>query len=175
MKGSRRMDAAALQHAAIPIFLFVLLAVGLGVAMLVAGRLVGPQRQGAVKAMPYESGMDPIHHTRRRFDIRFHLVAIAFLVFDVELLFLYPWAVATRPMQSAHTQPAEVNLTPSPIAPTAGIQAVTNPPPLSGIDGAVERGEVSSRKLVFGSAVVFIGLLTVGLVYDWRKGVFQWR
>lgn len=46
--------------------------------------------------MPYESGMDPIHDARRRFDVRFHLVAIAFLVFDVELLFLYPWAVAAR-------------------------------------------------------------------------------
>ena len=46
--------------------------------------------------MPYESGMDPIHDARRRFDVRFHLVAIAFLVFDVELLFLYPWAVANR-------------------------------------------------------------------------------
>ena len=46
--------------------------------------------------MPYESGMDPIHDTRRRFDVRFYLVAIAFLVFDVELLFLYPWAVASR-------------------------------------------------------------------------------
>jgi len=46
--------------------------------------------------MPYESGMNPIHDTRRRFDVRFHLVAIAFLVFDVELLFLYPWAVASR-------------------------------------------------------------------------------
>jgi NADH-quinone oxidoreductase subunit A len=46
--------------------------------------------------MPYESGMDPIHDARRRFDVRFHLVAITFLVFDVELLFLYPWAVANR-------------------------------------------------------------------------------
>ena len=47
--------------------------------------------------MPYESGMDPVHDTRRRFDVRFHLLAIAFLVFDVELLFLYPWAVASHP------------------------------------------------------------------------------
>ena len=46
--------------------------------------------------MPYESGMDPVHDTRRRFDVRFHLLAIAFLVFDVELVFLYPWAVAVR-------------------------------------------------------------------------------
>src|SRR5207344_3422059 len=61
-------------------------------------RMIGPSRAGAVKAMPYESGMDPIHDTRRRFDVRFHLVAIAFLVFDVELLFLYPWAVASQPL-----------------------------------------------------------------------------
>ncbi len=55
---------------------------------------LGRARNSGVKAMPYESGMDPIHDTRRRFDIHFHLVAIAFLLFDVELLFLYPWAVA---------------------------------------------------------------------------------
>jgi NADH-quinone oxidoreductase subunit A len=60
------------------------------------GTLIGPKRDGKVKEMPYESGMDPIHDTRRRFDVRFHLVAITFLVFDVELLFLYPWAVASK-------------------------------------------------------------------------------
>jgi NADH-quinone oxidoreductase subunit A len=63
---------------------------------LLVGGALGPRRQGKVKEMPYESGMDPIHDTRRRFDVRFNLVAIAFLVFDVELLFLYPWAVASR-------------------------------------------------------------------------------
>ncbi|MBN8628540.1 MAG: NADH-quinone oxidoreductase subunit A [Planctomycetes bacterium] len=75
----------------IPIFLFILIATVQSVAMLVMGRLFGPSRNTAVKEMPYESGMDPIHDTRRRFDIRFHLVAIAFLVFDVEVLFMYPW------------------------------------------------------------------------------------
>ena len=64
--------------------------------MLLAGVLLGPKRAGKVKEMPYESGMDPIHDTRRRFDVRFPLVAIAFLIFDVELLFIYPWAVASR-------------------------------------------------------------------------------
>ena len=77
----------------LPILLFVVCATLLSVGMLVAGCLFGPARRGAVKEMPYESGMDPIHDARRRFDVRFHLVAIAFLVFDVELLFLYPWAV----------------------------------------------------------------------------------
>jgi NADH-quinone oxidoreductase subunit A len=80
----------------LPILLFVLGATLLAVGLLTAGTLLGPKRQGTVKQMPYESGMDPIHDTRRRFDVRFHLVAVAFLLFDVELLFLYPWAVASR-------------------------------------------------------------------------------
>lgn len=80
----------------LPIFLFAATASLLSVAMVGVSYVVGPRRQGAVKEMPYESGMDPIHDARRRFDVRFHLVAIAFLVFDVELLFLYPWAVAVQ-------------------------------------------------------------------------------
>ena len=83
----------------LPIFLFVIIALVLSIAMLVAGWVMGPRREGSVKEMPYESGMDPIHDARRRFDVRFHLVAVAFLVFDVELLFLYPWAVASRNSQ----------------------------------------------------------------------------
>ena len=81
---------------ALPIFLFVACAAAVPGGMLVAGYLFGPKKNNAVKEMPYESGMDPIHDTRRRFDVRFHLVAVAFLIFDVELLFMYPWAVASR-------------------------------------------------------------------------------
>ncbi len=82
---------------AIPIFLFALCAAGLSIGLLVISRVVGPREKIApAKEMPYESGMNPIHDTRRRFDVRFHLVAIAFLLFDVEVLFLYPWAVANR-------------------------------------------------------------------------------
>jgi NADH-quinone oxidoreductase subunit A len=80
----------------LPILMFVAAATALAAGLLFVGGLIGPSRSGKVKEMPYESGMDPIHDTRRRFDVRFHLVAIAFLVFDVELLFLYPWAVASR-------------------------------------------------------------------------------
>src|SRR5262249_48744696 len=54
---------------------------------------IGPRRRTPVKMMPYESGMDPIGSAHRRFDVKFYLIAILFLVFDVELLFLYPWAV----------------------------------------------------------------------------------
>jgi NADH-quinone oxidoreductase subunit A len=82
--------------AILPVLLFVAIAAAVSVGLLVTANLIGPRRSGAVKEMPYESGMDPVHDTRRRFDVRFHLVAITFLVFDVELLVLYPWAVASR-------------------------------------------------------------------------------
>ena len=82
--------------AILPVLLFVAIAAVVSVSLIILPLVVAPRRRGAVKEMPYESGMDPIHDTRRRFDVRFHLVAITFLVFDVELLFLYPWAVASR-------------------------------------------------------------------------------
>jgi NADH-quinone oxidoreductase subunit A len=79
----------------LPIFLFAVCAAAVSAGLLGVSALVGPSKTDRVKEMPYESGMDPIHDARRRFDVRFYLVAIAFLVFDVELLFLYPWAVAS--------------------------------------------------------------------------------
>jgi len=80
----------------LPVLLFVVIAAAVSASLLVLPLVVAPRRKSAVKEMPYESGMDPVHDTRRRFDVRFHLVAVTFLVFDVELLFLYPWAVASR-------------------------------------------------------------------------------
>ena len=77
-----------------PIFLFILVAILIAVGMLVTSHVLGPRRTTAVKQMPYESGMDPIGDARQPFDVKFYIVAILFLVFDVELLFLYPWAVA---------------------------------------------------------------------------------
>ena len=132
----------------IPIFLFLVIATGQAVAMLLMGQLLGPSRNTAVKEMPYESGMDPIHDTRRRFDIRFHLVAIAFLVFDVEVLFMYPWAVAMR----------------------RGTEEVPR-----GFDVAVQQHLVADRGVVFGVMMFFIALFAVGFVYALRKGVFRWR
>src|ERR1700686_57195 len=80
-----------------PIFLFLAAALGVSVAALLATHLIGPARRTPVKQMPYESGMDPIGDARQRFDVKFYLIAILFLVFDVELLFLYPWAVFAYP------------------------------------------------------------------------------
>ncbi|HEY6564677.1 MAG TPA: NADH-quinone oxidoreductase subunit A [Pirellulaceae bacterium] len=79
-----------------PLLLFLVCSAALPLGMLAVASAIGPKRRGRVKEMPYESGMDPIHDARRRFDVRFHLVAVAFLLFDVELLFIYPWAVASR-------------------------------------------------------------------------------
>jgi NADH-quinone oxidoreductase subunit A len=78
----------------LPIFLLVLFAAIVVAIMLALPYIASPRRSTPVKQMPYESGMDPIGDARRRFDVRFYLVAIVFLLFDVELLFLYPWAVS---------------------------------------------------------------------------------
>lgn len=77
-----------------PILLFVLVLIGFVIANLIIIHIVGPRKKTAVKQMPYESGMDPVGDARQPFDVKFYLVAILFLVFDVELLFLYPWAVS---------------------------------------------------------------------------------
>ncbi len=79
-----------------PIFLYFVIILGFALTVLVVTHLIGPWRKTPVKLMPYESGMDPIGDARQRFDVKFYLIAILFLVFDVELLFLYPWAVAAR-------------------------------------------------------------------------------
>ena len=131
----------------LPVFFFVLAGLATAVGMLAVGSFFGPRRQSAVKQMPYESGMDPIHDARRRFDVRFHLVAIAFVLFDVELLFLYPWAVASGDPQ--------------------GIDAAVREAARSGAD--------YSRLLVFGEVMAVLALLAAGFLYVWRKGVFQWR
>ncbi len=78
-----------------PIFLYLLAVILFAAGVLVVTHLpfLKPKKRTAVKLMPYESGMDPVGDARQRFDVKFYLVAILFLVFDVELLFLYPWAV----------------------------------------------------------------------------------
>jgi NADH-quinone oxidoreductase subunit A len=78
-----------------PVLMFLVVVLGFAAANLVLTHLLGPHHKTPVKQMPYESGMDPIGTARQRFDVKFYLIAILFLVFDVELLFLYPWAVST--------------------------------------------------------------------------------
>lgn len=76
-----------------PLAILLVMAAFMGVAMLIASRLIGPKRQGPTKSLVYESGMNPVGDARRRFNVRFYIVAVSFLVFDVEIVFLYTWAV----------------------------------------------------------------------------------
>src|SRR5215813_12909517 len=76
------------------VLLYAIVVVGFVLTTLVMAHLIGPKKKTAVKLMPYESGMDPVGDARQPFDVKFYLVAILFLVFDVELLFLYPWAAS---------------------------------------------------------------------------------
>lgn len=76
-----------------PLFLYLLACIAIPIGAVIGSHLFGPHKNNAVKLMPYESGMDPIGEAQHRFDIKFYMIAILFLVFDVELLFLYPWAV----------------------------------------------------------------------------------
>jgi NADH-quinone oxidoreductase subunit A len=88
-----------------PIFIYLVVVVGFGIAAVATAHLVSPRKVTPVKQMPYESGMDPIGDAWGKFDVRFYLVAILFLVFDVELLFLYPWAAAYRDGSTIATAP----------------------------------------------------------------------
>src|SRR3954451_18030891 len=114
----------------LPVFLFIGVAIATALGMLVTSALLGPKRETAVKQMPYESGMDPIGDARHRFDVRYYLVAIVFLLFDVELLFLYPWAVAQWSV-GAPVAAASAALAEGPAAGTAvaaGVPDVGIPP-----------------------------------------------
>ena len=141
-----------------PVFLFLLVAVLVAASMILASALLGPRKATRVKRMPYESGMDPIGDARQRFDVRYYLVAIVFLLFDVELLFLYPWAVA----QWSLTPHAEAT---GPPVSTAGHPAAI---PIAGIPDLF-------RDWVFWEIMLFIAILAAAFAYAWRKGVFEWR
>ena len=83
----------------LPLMLIVLMAVTFAVVNIGASLIIGPRRDGRVKQQIYESGMAPIGTARKRFNVRFYLIAMVFLVFDVEIVFLYPWAATFRNLQ----------------------------------------------------------------------------
>jgi NADH-quinone oxidoreductase subunit A len=126
------------------------------IALLAAGfvllltHLVGPKRHGERKESTYESGMEPVGDTRRRFNVRFYLIAVLFLVFGVEIVFLYPWA-------SMFTELSSAGRTGSVPAWTTAMQSAGYTP-----------------GYIYGAVLVFFVLLVVGFVYEWRKGLFKW-
>ena len=113
----------------LPILLFILVGVAIGIIPQVLGYILGPNRPDSEKNSPYECGFEAFEDARMKFDVRYYLVAILFILFDLEIAFLFPWAVALK----------EVGL--------AG----------------------------FGAVVVFLAILVVGFVYEWKKGALDWE
>ena len=113
----------------LPILIFLGIATAMAGAMVLASMLVARQHPDSVKLSAYECGFDAFGDARAKFDVRYYLVAILYIIFDLEVAFLFPWAV------------------------TLG---------KTGVFG-------------FWSMVVFLGMLTVGFVYEWRKGALEWE
>jgi NADH-quinone oxidoreductase subunit A len=113
----------------LPILVFLGLAIGLALVIVVASLLVARQRPDAEKLSAYECGFEPLSDARQRFDVRFYLVAILFIIFDLEVAFLFPWAVSLGNI---------------------------------GVFG-------------FWSMMLFLGVLTVGFIYEWKKGALEWE
>ena len=142
----------------LPIFLFICMATLMALATLAAAHILGPRRDNPVKLMPYESGMDPIKDARQRFDIRYYLLAIAFLAFDVELLFLYPWAVASGTVRHVITSEESTDVA---VSMDAAFQE------------RVERWR-EYRPVILVEIGIFLALLIAAYIYAWRRKVFQW-
>ena len=113
----------------LPILLFISVATGLGLVLLLVGSILGPKRGNPEKLSPYECGFEAFEDTRMKFDVRYYLVAILFIIFDLEVAFLVPWAV------------------------------------------------VLDRIGMFGfvSMFIFLMILVIGFIYEWKKGALEWE
>jgi NADH-quinone oxidoreductase subunit A len=116
----------------LPILIFLIVAGGVAVVLLILGTGIGyyftRSRRDKAKLSPYECGFEAFEDTRMKFDVRYYLVAILFIVFDLEIAFLFPWAVAL--------------------------------------------GRIGLLGL--GSMAIFLGILVVGFIYEWKKGALEW-
>jgi NADH-quinone oxidoreductase subunit A len=100
---SRNLEEAAVAIEYLPLLILVVIATFVGaVAVLVPG-LLGPRRSNPQKLEPYESGIIPFADARRRFPIKYYLVAMLFILFDIEVIFLYPWAAVMRTLRDSHS------------------------------------------------------------------------
>ena len=113
----------------IPILIFIVIGLGLGVVLFALGYFIGPNRPDSEKNSPYECGFEAFEDARMKFDVRYYLVAILFIIFDLEIAFFFPWAVVIR----------EIGMT------------------------------------GFWAMMIFLGVLTIGFVYEWRKGALEWE
>ena len=90
----------------LPVGVVIAMATGFVVVNIIATTLIGPRADGVIKGLAYESGMDPIGSARKRFNVRFYILAMTFLVFDVEIIFLYPWAVTYAKLEPGSAESA---------------------------------------------------------------------
>ena len=112
----------------LPVLVFLAVAVGLGVVLLGLGLILGGGQKDAEKLSPYECGFEPFEDSRIKFDVRYYLVAILFIIFDLEIDFLFPWAVSLDTV---------------------------------GTFGIIAMG-------------IFLAVLVVGFIYEWKKGALEW-
>jgi NADH-quinone oxidoreductase subunit A len=124
--------------------ILIITLVALATAIMIASHTIGPRRHGRIKDSTYEAGVDPIGDARQRFSVRFYIVAMLFLLFDVEIVFFYPWGVLFPRLRSDATW--------------------AQPLIDSGFNAAY----------FLGTMLVFVAILLVGYVYAWRRGVFKW-
>ena len=113
----------------LPILIFLAVAGGLGLLLVALGFLFGPRRPDPEKLSPYECGFEAFEDSRMKFDVRYYLVAILFIIFDLEIAFLFPWAVVLDQI---------------------------------GMVG-------------FWAMMIFLAILVVGFIYEWKKGALEWE
>ena len=113
----------------LPILIFIAIGIAVGIIPVVLGFLLGPNRPDAQKNSPYECGFEAFEDARMRFDVRYYLVAILFILFDLEIAFLFPWAVVLDSI---------------------------------GMFG-------------FLAMLLFLAILVVGFIYEWKKGALEWE
>ncbi|MCL2639572.1 MAG: NADH-quinone oxidoreductase subunit A [Phycisphaerales bacterium] len=124
--------------------LLLLIGIVFAVTNVILSTAMGPSRKGKIKNAPYESGVDPVGDTKKRFNVRFYLIAMIFLVFEVEVLFLIPWLT---------------------IFPRNSFDTVLN---LAGPEYAIHYG------VLFAAMLTFIAIILVAYLYAWGKGVLKW-
>ena len=113
----------------LPILIFMCLTLFMGSVFIVLGKLLGPSRPDAEKNSPYECGFEAFEDSRMKFDVRYYLVAILFIIFDLEIAFLFPWAIVLDKIG------------------TFGLVAMA----------------------------IFLGVLVIGFIYEWKKGALEWE
>jgi NADH-quinone oxidoreductase subunit A len=112
-----------------PILLFIIIGLAIGVGPILIGFLLGPRKPDTEKNSPYECGFEAFEDARMKFDVRYYLVAILFIIFDLEIAFLFPWAIVFKDL---------------------------------GIFG-------------FVAMMIFLAILVVGFIYEWKKGALEWE